>query len=876
MPFAQRDKIYNYHQRRSAQQSEINRAFIDYLIEVFQGKDSLESLELIDVQHKVNFLALVKNALAQAQAAHSSRMTVAAGVLSYGFAALTEESPEAFIAQYAGEQPEGWAIIFKSMSFNSFNKYFPNTKLGSFWYYLALHFDLSYGFFQWVAMGGDHGALSPSAQDKVRQLNLTTHNERDYLATASTHNKVGALIAQPLSRYRAYLTETPHENPPVQQVGLYPRSDKHPVANSGTRVTRDSCENLANGDKAHMGDYTNPMQALGDEWENINDDPEAVDGNGQLYNACLAYKSQIAKSIADKVGDQSHINVGAYNDYPCVMVFIKTNNVYLPQGRKVYSDAALEAWVDVLLSLFIGLVKYRAGVLIELVRRSSFNFCGPSGAPTGMSMRISVGIIPQAYADVLANALLELNNALAELQQNQANYKKPRGIFYGSKDHKAYLSQRKKDPLELEACSNLLQVLFAKADTMNKSTLQNMVRAAFSLESLSSQVFNYLSTHAGASVVDAFVHAIEWAVGRFKLEKKTKTTLRLTFDQGDGAIIYDQGNALPVVSMALEDERFWRLVDDIISNARTLNFVEPTFRVALSKLTIARASQRLEDFHYQLEALNMGIFVHAVNASPTKGFPDAYGSDSEEEGLIGDRLVSAKKLIVHNGMRAILATLMGIREHYLTKDPSFNAHVYVGAAYYEVMSGIKLLSKHYKKSVGAVGSVSVAKRLVDANVLIIDLNACVIDGKATQDVTTLIGKSRGKILIFDMTSATTEQCQRYLGLAVMAFERFNTAIFVSSGLKAEQLGADRNHYGTVRIFSTDKTVRDSIYAGIKAAEPPLESKISHHYRRTMKRLNGSPRNCLLFPPGLVSAPKAERPAPSSITGARRRLVFSAE
>ena len=189
-------------------------------------------------------------------------------------------------------------------------------------------------------------------------------------------------------------------------------------------------------------------------------------------------------------------------------------------------------------------------------------------------------------------------------------------------------------------------------------------------------------------------------------------------------------------------------------------------------------------------------------------------------------------------MKAILKAVDAGAKHLFpnyptqsTKSQKYPISIY--KMYYEAEKALKLY-KLFKIS-----------KKCDSQLVLYDATACIADGK---DIPHLKGSqlARMKVLIVDSTSATTDKYRRWLQIFKQQ-PKMEILFFVSSGLKMEQIGADKNHYGTIRVFTKNKALLKKIVHQIKQGnEGGVKANISHHYRHLMKRLGAVPSNAMLL------------------------------
>lgn len=660
--------------------------------------------------------------------------------------------------------------------------------------------------------------------DRLSKYKKKLQKESDSLAP---------LVGEKISPSKTYLRPSVLNDPALQDTQTYYRSEKHPWAKQlkeSNHVMYQS-HDLKYGARAHLGSYGNMMQMLGDR-QSVNKQVklDTTRGTAHLYNSLLRYKNYICQYVFDQVNLKLYplqtIKVSFFNDYPCIMVYLKPNTI-MHAGVNTPSEAAFESWIDFLISYFIASVNHKVieenGLQIEMERRSSFGYLTPTISPTGKSMRINVGVVPKWYADLLVDCLIDFDTLLKEKIINRQ--KLPvisDDIFYGSSKHLDYLSG-KYPPNRL---TNLLQVLWAPADKSGRTTLQNIVRTPYALDGIATIVFNALED---GDEHNAFNQGLTWAIKQLTIEIRGKNKT-LSFKQQNSTMSY-KSNVVLSTDPLDNDRFFWNTIGLIVFALKGTS--DMILHEAIEGVEYCHQENDINNLYYFLEQCCELTFVSAVHQAKGKVIGDGYGSDSETESVVKGQKLYAKKVITHNGMRAIWTAIIATT-HYLQQQ-NMSCNLCLDSSYYEAPLGVKLICDlHDLKAINVVKSASLA------NTLLFDLNACITDGNPNRDYTT----NDKKILILDATSALTETVKAHVYR--FACSRAAILFVVESGFKHQQIFSDKNQYGTIRIFTRDKKLCNKIYEKIKTIDPPLLSGTSHAHRRQMKTLGAVPVTSLFF------------------------------
>lgn len=658
--------------------------------------------------------------------------------------------------------------------------------------------------------------------DRIEQKNGYSAKEALALLTKErknlSDNPASILIGQNLSPKRTYLEAAAVKKPSFQDTETYYRSEKHPITkkittNSGLAVYEE--KTLKNGNAAHVGNYKNFMQLLGDVAKPTPTALPSYEADAVLYNNMLEYRNKLCKYILTRLPKLTLLTVGHYNDYPCLMVHISKKTIIKTKDTKAPSNSVFEEWVNLLLSFYVGMLNhyaYQENIPIEMVRRSGFGALGPSVATTGESFRINIGLVPKQYVLLIVKALQDLETLLTTLKNDTENLPPlPAGIFYNSKEHKEHLG-KKYPPVKLK---NMIELLWAQVEKRGKRTVQNINRTAFARDGFSAEVFKALEKKQPHT--HAFFNALKWVTAKLNVTTKGKRST-LSFSQS-GIVKFKpfKADSQPMIA-----DEFWQLISDMLERIKTN--VTGLNSTVIDTIQLCYNNKSLNRLYFNLELLNELLFAKAVGEAKPEDVGDGYGSDSEDECELVDRPLYSKKLITHNGMRALWCTLIAAVKHL--DSPTT---VYLNDAYYEVNLGRKLIADLHKINF------TVVKKQSEAAIIIHDLNACITNATINSDYKL---KDTNKILILDCTSATSSQVHTHL--LRYATSRANVMFLTDSGFKNQQLGCDKNQYGTVRIISSDKKKRDTLYKQIKKIEPALLSPTSHFFRRKMKQIGAAP------------------------------------
>ncbi len=620
-------------------------------------------------------------------------------------------------------------------------------------------------------------------------------------------------------------------------------------------------------------------------------------GNGDLYDASLLYKLQLSQKVAQSVGALDRLSVGVYNDYPLVMVhfdLVRFMQDYDPTGSyHVPTSGTQKAFTQFLMNYYMGLANYHAknaGVNITIVERSSFGFNTPSVAETQDSFRINMGLMPPVYADVHAHALRTLNVHLNSVLETKAS-RDPSGSRLDTES--PYFDGK---TAELNSIDDWLKFAMYPIEIQNKTSIANAVRNRTSLDFVNAKAFDRMAMYAGKAcplggiLGDLFDHM--------------KLAGSLTTDVSPEETHYTAQVPALKQNYAVDEEmdRQYAQVLQLLSNNLVsigMESQDEVFRHQIYRMSLLLEPENTK-IELTLDMINELLLVHSLDSllrsDRVAPYADGYGSESEVEDEVdeetsgdmdaedfeeddedlslngapaphrmpaaedpmdtvpvpaidsGPRRLTGKKIITHNGMRALLSAVDSAARIVLKMGRGKKALVDVQGAYYEMDDALE----------AAQIPAEATEDSHLADILVRDINACVTEGPSgATEVTQSLASSPARVWILDSTSST--QAKMAAMAEMFRSSQANVLYFVSSGFKQEQAGSDRNQYGTLRAFTDNtpegKVMLNAILDQTKKTDHPL-ALTAHLFRRTMKRFGAVPRNAnVLSGATSVHAPK---------------------
>jgi hypothetical protein len=283
----------------------------------------------------------------------------------------------------------------------------------------------------------------------------------------------------------------------------------------------------------------------------------------------------------------------------------------------------------------------------------------------------------------------------------------------------------------------------------------------------------------------------------------------------------------------------WQQEPVLIKDEAFFPFVQGLFTVFDHPRILDTKIQTLQNLHGELETASQTLFFNP----PHQLHEDGYGSDSDTEGTISlareRTIIYAKKFITATGMRSIQLAFAAIKRH-LGEQTQLNFRNLGFNTQYMYYETKEALQKH------AIPIVlhNINELAQPLEVVLYDLNHCNTSHQKTAPVTEIV-KDSSTICILDTTSATNSLVAESIKKLMTKNPHLSTIILVSSGIKNEQAGSDINPYGTIRIFSRNKSERDGLYkqlASLEAEAGYKHPKTSHLLRKTAKERRMTPTN----------------------------------
>lgn len=640
------------------------------------------------------------------------------------------------------------------------------------------------------------------------------------------------------------------------------------------RVKRNGTRHIDNNPLAKIGIMKNPFllsayQTIFNEGDNSHDSAngngagftngcrEIEMGNSSLYDRLLEYKCALCAIAVEEYQqrcentDDSNIKVYHQNEYPCVMVHVKAfdENPLSPNVELKYVNCILMAY-------FAGIINHEAymqKVPIELVNRSSFGHNVPSidvsiQLKSIQAIRINIGLVPEIYVrEVLVNSFIKFNKLLPDI----LNGKLEMNVEELEKMNNAIRSYNQKQREENSgdchtvalwaADDTFLEVLCKVGDSSGELVSFQFVKERRYIDVL----INY--------VLDGLVNGgnqTNW------MSPLKKLLVELNYDDNVSLKIKDVHSnrhkyLFPKIDFPLDEK-----VDEIIRS--DLNFwtiiekISQAFEMrSISTLSNVVANRRMRGIYPLIEEANLDLIMNSGDQKSEDGF----GSDSDCEVEIPidsakRKVFRSKKITNSTGIRTFFQAAFLLKYHLGIQK--FNYEL----SYIETRRIVELVLETHLDCDSTNTS--------NQTVRFIDLNYRNGSGKLElgnvdlqqikRNLLSELNGEQAEAIIFDYTSASTQRIRTAIELFI---PHARMLLLVNSGLKNEQIGADINTYGTLRILSDDGELVDrlasmaksilTILDEIDGEDNPIElPKQAHNIRKCYKQLGATVTSEAIF------------------------------
>lgn len=640
------------------------------------------------------------------------------------------------------------------------------------------------------------------------------------------------------------------------------------------REKRNATRHVSNNPLAKIGIMKNPFllssyQTIFDDGDNNIDYANGIGagsangccdiemGNSSLYNRLLEYKCALCAIAIEEYQqkcentDDSNIKVYHQNEYPCIMVQVETfdKNPNSPNVEFKYVNCILMAY-------FAGIINHEAymqRIPIELVNRSSFGHNVPSidvsiQLKSIQALRINVGLVPEIYVrKVLVNSFIRFNELLpkilnGKIEMNVEESERMNNAIqsYNQKQKEQNFGDYHTVPL-WTADDTFLEVLCKVGDSSGELVSFQFVKERRYIDVL----INY--------VLDELVNGGNDTNLMLPLKKML---LELNYEEDVSLKLRDVHSnrhkyLFPKIDFPLDEK-----VDEIIR--RDLNFwtiiekISQAFEMrSISTLLNVVKNRRLQGIYPLIEDANLELIMN----SGDQNSEDGYGSDSDceiEMPIDGNKrkVFRSKKITNSTGIRTFFQAAFLAK--YFLGVQKFNYEL----SYIETRRIIELVLETHL-DFDSTNTSNQTVRFIDLNYRngSGDLTLGNVDLQQIKcDLLSELNGEQAEAIIFDYTSASTQRIRTAIELFI---PHARVLLLVNSGLKNEQIGADINTYGTLRILSDNSELVGRLTSMAKSIltmldeidgeDDPIElPKQAHNIRKCCKQIGATVTSAAIF------------------------------
>lgn len=310
-----------------------------------------------------------------------------------------------------------------------------------------------------------------------------------------------------------------------------------------------------------------------------------------------------------------------------------------------------------------------------------------------------------------------------------------------------------------------------------------------------------------------------------------------------------------------DDKRFWSLIRKIQSG---LESNEEQQALCKRSHDFYWQNKKLQGFYNALDDANSKFIECSVKSCNDN--ESGYGSDSDcEFGIPNEKrkqlIYYSKKITTSDGIGAILLAIQCSKE--LAGDHSYIDSKFMDYETKEIVDGVWPGALETGASTGE-----------QKKIMYIDLNYCSPNGNDTTSIVDLhgiqkemlreSGESKNEIIVFDTTSAKTNKIMKAIHLFA---PHVNCVLLISDGMKNEQLCADKNPCGTIRIVSSDRARVTDLFEVLKNILSDIDEQPEklHRIRKEYKRIGATVTTRAICDRSLHFKQRNDSTSPKSLT-----------
>lgn len=552
----------------------------------------------------------------------------------------------------------------------------------------------------------------------------------------------------------------------------------------------------------------------------------------EIYDKLLEYKWTMCDAVVTGFYSQksNENNITAHFNYnnPCILVQVIRLKQTFPKGKDLPESSNI---YKILMAYFTAITNHIAqnnGIPTELVIRESFGHNIPSVSDIQHSFRINIGTISKHYAEkVLVQSLIQFNEDCLQFLDAKLNFEPSQLVVinenireYNRKKTEVFMKKKNQEKNRTENVrkkrsnvgarkgkvehpsmvefwtenDTVFKLLRKTGDSYRGKISKQITRKRQYIDLLANYFHEELKNDAANMVTPLKKILLHL---NYKNDDDVVTLMNNGVRLGNDQFIIEKTSFDEANNDIQTDVDFWNIIGDISSAFEQRN---------INILTEIVKNRRLLGLYGWLEEANLQFIRNSGEQNANSG----YGSSSDCEAYHNREQITiySRKIIVATGMRAIsLAHTLAICQTGITK---FNTD----CMYFETNDALK-------EVIDLLSNLQLSKQTEQKIIRHIDLNPCNINAKkmdlekiASEMMQELAPLQDEEVIIFDYTSATTGHINKAIELFIPFVK---VILLVNSGLKNEQIGADMNYYGTLRIITKVENILDYLYYGVKTA-----------------------------------------------------------
>lgn len=547
-----------------------------------------------------------------------------------------------------------------------------------------------------------------------------------------------------------------------------------------------------------------------------------------LYDELLRYKHSICDIIIKEIEKRNfqYIDVYCKNIYPCLMIKVKALD-------EIHTENfSLCKILMIICASITNAIAFKKGIPTEIVNRASFGHNIPSVSTTGSSFRISIGLVPKIYAEkVLVESLTEFNDKIPTLLHAKLGFEaeiinriNEKILNYNAVKQIIRKGKNPKTVDQWEEDDTVLKLLCKTGSSTGKTVSGQITKVTEYVDLLG----NYIHTE----LIDGdgnLLEPLKEMLRHFDIvqDKVVLTNIR------DDDYIFKKKSFKHIDKEIQYDNRFWEVIEKISLAFEKLN---------IHGLTEAVKNKEMLGLYSILDDANFQLIKNCSNQQSS----DGYGSDSDCEVYDenDNSVCYSKKITLATGMRAITcAQFLILYQCNGTTDSQTKIMYYeteeATNRVYDILSKLNMPRASNQKLV----------RFIDLNhCTAADQNALVILENIRDEIVQELRQAQREyeeIIVLDYTATTATRIQEAIKLFI---PHVKIILLVNGGLKNEQIGADLNPYGALRIITRDEHLLNRLYLGLKNALDENEKlpKELHNIRRAYKSVGAAVSNEAIF------------------------------